>query len=117
LVEHHATATAEQHATATTEPPHAQSADCVKPAEEAAPPPLEDVPPAAEDERMAASADGPDMPDWNFDFAPFDDYSFQFTMEEILGYPAMEGDSNSGGDNCSSQAGDTKQGPPSAIKI
>ena len=53
----------------------------------------------------------------NLDFAPFDDYSFQFTMEEILGYPAMEGDSNSGGDNRSSQAGDTKQGPPSAIKI
>ncbi|PUZ58718.1 hypothetical protein GQ55_5G530300 [Panicum hallii var. hallii] len=100
-----------------------QQADCVKLAKEAALPPLEDVVPAAKDEGMADADDydGPGMPDWNLDFAALDDYSFQFTMEEILGYPAldeppaMEGDSNSGGENYSNQAGDTKQEPPSAL--
>ncbi|RLN25080.1 hypothetical protein C2845_PM07G39190 [Panicum miliaceum] len=53
--------------------------------------------------------------------ATFDDHSFQFTMEEILGDPAfdtppaMDGDSNSGGKNYSCQAGGTKQEPPSAF--
>ncbi|CAN6293596.1 unnamed protein product [Urochloa humidicola] len=104
----------EQHAAAT--PEHAQFAGCVKPTDEVAPP--EDVMPAAKDERMAdAHADdfdglGP-LPDWNnLDFMPLDDSYLEFTIDEILGLPAldetpaMEGDnSNSGEENCGQPGG------------
>ncbi|CAO2161606.1 unnamed protein product [Urochloa humidicola] len=115
----------EEHDTATAEPSQSQSADCVKPMEEEAPPPpLEGTMPVAKDERGADDAEddyhGPGMPDWNLGFEVFDNHSFQFTMEEILREtafdkpPTMEGDTSSGGGNCS-HADSTKQEPPAAL--
>ncbi|CAL4959035.1 unnamed protein product [Urochloa decumbens] len=109
----------EEHATTMAEPAHAQSADCVKPMEEEAPPPpLEGIVQAAEDEDD--DYHGPGMPDWNLGFEVFNHHSFQFTMDDILRDtafdepPAMEGDGNSGGGNCS-QGGGAKQEPPAAL--
>ncbi|KAG2549133.1 hypothetical protein PVAP13_9KG171800 [Panicum virgatum] len=113
-----------------TEPGRFEVPDCVKPMEAAAPPTLEGiVPPAAKDESSMADADDYSelgMPDWNtnFDLMPLDDSYLAFTMEEILGFPAfdgeppaMEGDgNNSGGENYSQASdGGTQEDPPAAF--
>ncbi|CAL4933370.1 unnamed protein product [Urochloa decumbens] len=107
-------------AATTPEPAHAQFADCLNKL-------TEEV--AAKDERMADADDFDGLgtlPDWNnldLDFMPMDDDSFQFTMDEILGFPgydeppAMEGDNNNAaGENCGQAGGSAaQQDPPAAL--